>query len=113
VRYLIGYAEYAVPINHDSKVEDFLFFVFQTVSWAYTANMNAPSMYIGVCVCVCVCMCMRAHVWWTLHKTKYGRHAFHVCRGNIHALPFIKFSSRTQHRKGTVIQKKIYIFISN
>jgi arginine repressor len=30
---------YAVPLNHESKTEDFLFFIFKDVSQAYKANM--------------------------------------------------------------------------
>jgi hypothetical protein len=33
-----------VPLNHESNTEDFLFFVFQSVSRANTVNMNAPPL---------------------------------------------------------------------
>jgi hypothetical protein len=31
-----------VPLNHVSKAEEFLFFVFQSVNWANTVNIKAP-----------------------------------------------------------------------
>jgi hypothetical protein len=38
---------YGVPLNHESKTEDFYFsFFFQSVSRANTANMNAPPMVV-------------------------------------------------------------------
>jgi hypothetical protein len=33
-------------VNHESKAEDFLFFVFQSVNWTNTVNMNAPPLVI-------------------------------------------------------------------
>jgi hypothetical protein len=35
---------YGVPVNHESKREDFLFFISQSVSRANTVNMNDPSL---------------------------------------------------------------------
>jgi hypothetical protein len=35
---------FGVPLNYESKTEDFLFFVFQSVSRANTDNMNAPPL---------------------------------------------------------------------
>jgi hypothetical protein len=35
---------YGVPLNDESKTEDFLFFVFKSVSRANIVNMNAPPM---------------------------------------------------------------------
>jgi hypothetical protein len=37
-------AVYGVPVNNESKTEDFLIFVFQSVSRANTVNMNAPPL---------------------------------------------------------------------
>jgi hypothetical protein len=34
----------AVPLNHESKAEDFYFYFFQSVSRANTVNMNAPPL---------------------------------------------------------------------
>jgi hypothetical protein len=35
---------YGVPLNHESKTEDFLFFFFLSVSRSNMVNMNAPSL---------------------------------------------------------------------
>jgi hypothetical protein len=39
---------YGIPLNHESKAEDFLFFVFQSVSQVSAVNMNAPPLQVGL-----------------------------------------------------------------
>jgi hypothetical protein len=39
-------------VNHKNKTEDFLFFIFQSVSWVNmvnTVNINAPPLIVCLC----------------------------------------------------------------
>jgi hypothetical protein len=42
-----------VPLNQESKTEDTLFFVLQSVSLAKTVNMNAPPLWKGILENIC------------------------------------------------------------